>query len=447
MEECTKNKVHVVFWFLLILIIFLVIFIRAPEVLLLPTLRVEDGKCVFAHFYQQRDFAQIFRFKGGYIPLISNSIGYLSVRLPTTLIPYGLTWIPLLITLVAYSIFFHERYSGLVDSRFTRGAICILFALAPLGQFHLLSHTDYSIWNTFLILILLSICPLPKNYKLLYWFVCNILIWAHPLSILILPFPLFYMLKGKKDRIFYASIILNLFVHQVLGVKYELIFAGQDSTSSIVKLMNSVWFNLKYVNKITFRASFGPSIFEWANEHAKFLLGLWAISLIAYIAFVFKRIPKVRNVLIFLGYFIFVISFFNIASRGIGIILDINNSPRYVYIQTLFFLVILVVLISQTAVMMFEKLKMDTKWPINRQKSAKYFIQIILIIYFFIMNLGNSKAYHDPYPENGRIVKTFFKELAAMERARRSHRGIYLVARKKEDWPIIIDTRRDDNLQ
>jgi len=44
-------------------------------------------------------------------------------------------------------------------------------------------------------------------------------------------------------------------------------------------------------------------------------------------------------------------------------------------------------------------------------------------------------------PDNGRIVHEFFRELASIEEKTGTRDGIYLVADKKNDWPIVLDTR------
>lgn len=49
---------------------FIAIFSRGPDVLLHPTLEVEDGREVFKYFYENRGAGEIFRHKAGYIPFL-----------------------------------------------------------------------------------------------------------------------------------------------------------------------------------------------------------------------------------------------------------------------------------------------------------------------------------------------------------------------------------------
>lgn len=134
-------------------------------------------------------------------------IGFLSVRLPTRAIPYGLTWVPLLITLTAYGLFFSRRYRCVLESDLARAVVCLLFCLAPLAQFHLLSHTDYSIWNMLLLLILMSALPLPqgRTWGMIYWLLLNLLAWSHPLTILILQFQMALFVRDKSRRALYLK--------------------------------------------------------------------------------------------------------------------------------------------------------------------------------------------------------------------------------------------------
>jgi len=53
---------------------------RSRELFLAPTLSVEDGARVFAHFYDHRELSQILRFKGGLI-----DVNYSCRRTPTIL--------------------------------------------------------------------------------------------------------------------------------------------------------------------------------------------------------------------------------------------------------------------------------------------------------------------------------------------------------------------------
>ncbi|MDH4101477.1 MAG: hypothetical protein OEV28_12990, partial [Nitrospirota bacterium] len=251
------------------LCLFFIIFLRAPQVLLMPSLQADDGINVFAYFYENPEPENIFRFKAGYIPLLANLIGYISIKLPTSLIPYGMTWLPLLITLAAYSLLFNTGYRQWLESDLSRAAACILFALAPLSQFLLLAHTDYSIWNTLLLLILLSVMPLPESarWKYPWWVLTGVLIWSHPLTILVLPFHAYFFLRDKQNRAFYALTILNLLLHMAFGVQDTQV----AETSSLLALGKAAIWSVGITGQIAFRTAFGPHLYNWASQQMPLL--------------------------------------------------------------------------------------------------------------------------------------------------------------------------------
>ncbi len=71
-----------------------------------PDLRAEDGKSVFAFFYQHRELKRLWRVKAGYVPLMPNVLGYLAVRLPPRTAPYFMTLLPVTFAVAAFSVFF-----------------------------------------------------------------------------------------------------------------------------------------------------------------------------------------------------------------------------------------------------------------------------------------------------------------------------------------------------
>jgi hypothetical protein len=74
---------------LLPLLIAFILLARDLSVFALPSLRVEDGRDIFAYFYSNTNVSEVFRFKVGYIPFLPNLIGYGLVHLPARIIPYG----------------------------------------------------------------------------------------------------------------------------------------------------------------------------------------------------------------------------------------------------------------------------------------------------------------------------------------------------------------------
>jgi hypothetical protein len=74
-----------------------------------------------------------------------------------------------------------------------------------------------------------------------------------------------------------------------------------------------------------------------------------------------------------------------------------------------------------------------------------------ILAYYFVLNVVNGDyihlnidqksgyryaGYHYAHPENGRIVKEFFADLADAEELHPDRRDFYLIAQKINDWPI-----------
>lgn len=452
-------------WSILLSVLFLIIFTRAPFMLMYPPLQVEDGAYVFAHFYQKIEIGEIFRAKSGYIPLISNLIGYLSVRLPTRLIPYGLSWLPLLITLLAYSLFFSKRYRCLLESDLSRAVVCLLFALAPLSQFHLLIHTDYSIWNTLVVLILLSSLRLPSRggWTIPLWLAINLFIWSHPLSIIILPFQVLFLVRDKPRRTLYTLTIINLIAHQLLGVRSTHIFADLDLLGVVLAVFKAMLGTLVIASKIAFRSAFGAPLLGWAAKEMWFLIAYWTVFLSCITGIVFWKRPQYRLLILSATYLILSVTFLSVLSRGYQIAGDIANGPRYAYIQSLAFVALFVSLadalihsrISFTQIITPERPSGSGETDVSSASATRHWwatgIFALLILHYYLLNtqyghyLFFNKQSHSPYvaahPDNGMIVYRFFQDLATAEVENKGRTGIYLVAKKINDWPIEIDTR------
>jgi hypothetical protein len=432
-----KNK-QSAYHMLLVLLLFSIIFIRAPKVLLLPSLRAEDGSKVFAHFYQNRELGQLLRFRNAYIPLLANVIGFVSVRFPIRMTPYVLTWAPLLITLAVYSTFFHKRYAQYVPSDRLRFAVCVLFALAPNGQFHLFALTDYSIWNTFLFLILLSLLQFPDRHRIPFLLLYCALIWSHPLTILTLPASIYSLIKDRTNRVYYAIIIVNHLFHQVLGIATP----QNVLDRSLVDLAQAVFSSLGYLVDVLFVTFFGRAVFESVSQSAQYLVYLWAIVFLSMIVTLCGVNKSFRKLCLSLGYYVVSIIVMVFLVRGADVVGPIRGSQRYFYIPSLLLIVMmttgLVHILTWTISKASARLNVKGVFP----ALAEGVVIGLLVVHYFILNFGNLASYRHN-PENGYIVRDFFRDLAEEERRLGSHEGIYLRADKIDDWSIVIDTREN----
>jgi hypothetical protein len=438
------ERISAVHWLGLLLCLVALNFLRDPQRLILPTLRVEDGTHVFAYFYQNRDISELFRFKAGYVPLVANVIGYCSVRLPTRLIPYALTWFPLALSVIAFSIVFSEHYKTWIPSRVIRGMICMLFVLSPLANTNLRAHTDYSIWNTLFMLILLLAHPLPR--RTLPKYVClgviNILIWSHPLTIVVFPFVVLFFFQDKLDRILYGLTAFNLVLHQIFGVESSRVFAGMGILDALTKLAGSGLWTVVVMVKTAFVAAFGTSLFDSANEEMWYLFPLWGVFLSLALILAFREFRRARRPILFSIYYIGILTFMSIVGRGYDTAGLIVGGKRYVHIQGLLFLFLYGLLGYYLGDEVLRRwLRRSGLKAYALLNSAVVALPVgLLLCHHLILgyDVGDPPSHAI---ENGLIVRRFFDELAELEKSKGSHRGIYLVAEKKDDWPIVIDTR------
>jgi len=419
-------------------------YVRSTTRLTLPTLRVEDGTHVFAHFYENRSVAEIFRFKAGYVPLVANIIGWLSVRLPTRFIPYGLTWFPLALFVGTCSIVVSRRYAAWIPSQEVRGLIAMLFVLSPLANTNLRAHTDYSIWTTLFMLILLTARPLPHRPwpKALSLGAVSLLIWSHPLTIVALPVVVFFLIRERGDRALYGITALNLIIHQLVGVASSSVFGSMKGAAVLRKITAAAGWTVIVTAKTAFAAVFGTSPLDWANGRAAYLFVVWGLVLVGTLAYVFHRVRYTRGPILLSLYYIVSLTFLSLISRGYDTAGLIEGGRRYVHVQGLLFLLIYGLLGYElgTQTLAHYDSRLPRHGPGLIKRLATTLPVGILLCHHLVMgyDVGDPPSHA---VENGLIVRRFFDELAELEAVKGSHRGIYLVGSKVDDWPIVVDTR------
>lgn len=458
----SSDRKHLLAWLALILAVLGIVILRAPAVVLTPSLQWDEGSAVFSHFYEQRELAQILRFKSGYLPLIGNIIGYVAVRFPTRMIPYAFVGSALLITSITYGLFFARAFRKWFPSDLNRALMCLVFALAPISSSQIVTMSDYSLWNLLATLILLTACgpPETKGWKLAHGLVCNLLVWSHPLTIIIAPLVLWRAFKDEGNRPYYSLLLFNLLVHQVFGVSGIITTHGLwDHNTGVpipvsfaTKFVDSCGWTIQVVAAIAFRTAFGSPLLKFTLQEKPVLIMVWIAFLVFGGYFVARKLPRTRPVLALLAYLIVSFSFLACFLRYEDVhhnpIRFVTDSPRYLYLQSLCFLFLFGILLT-------------TGWELARarlrgqQLVQKYMLLASLplaglLCYYYVLNtqLGHyfvwntlrDSPYDDPHPQNGVIVREFFTKLAEAEESGGSRREIQLTAEKINDWSITIDT-------
>lgn len=457
----------------LVIIIFCIHFFRDPRVYLYPPLQAEDGSAIFAFFYNHRAFSMLFRYKGGYLPLFPNLIGWTAVRFPVIWVPYLLTWIPFGGTLVAHSLFFSRCFRHILPSDALRFWGCVAIAANPFGQHHLIAHTDYSIWNWLLIFIWIGLLRLPRRGTLRYMILYHILIWGHPLTGIVFPVTLYFFLTtdDQGHRWLYLGCLTHLIFHQVVGssgadfVQFKQAFLALNLPKELDQLTEAHWpllirfgwhsviilfTNIGYLfyyiaDYVILRTLIGEWGFAWmAQQHLLLLgcvLGLVCLAGCIWRAYVIRN----RCLLVLAIYFMGSLTYLSLCTRGLQL-LDLTPnyqvfSPRYLYIPTIFFILLLVSCAVTRRGISRQSVQTDFS---SGQEPRRYGILSVEIIVgiFLALNIvpENRTQYHSAHAENGKRVQQFVRQLSQIEKKQGTWRGIRLRLEKLNDWPIEIDT-------
>lgn len=424
-------------WPVLLCLVSAILIWRCNDVLVAPELRAEDGSKVFAYFYEHREFSALFRIKAGYTPFLPNVFGYLAVRAPAKAMPYVLTIAPALLTLVTFTVLRAEAYRRYLSSDGARFALCLALAIAPIGTHFTVCHTDYSIWNALLLLLLVAILPMPRAAitAILFSLASAALIWTHPLSILALPATLLWLWRdqGLFQRALHGLLAVCQVAHVWLGTRPEnaVISKGSQSIGSrLVELSTVAWNHLCH-------AVIRPTVFPWGPATIEFdyaISGLFALALLAC-AFVPKERFASRVFYAWVGYGLtasMLLIALARAERGL-------QSTRYYYVPKAFATIALCLLLSQ--ILLSAVRRLAPRFGLSHAAPA---LAALLLFAALNHHLGRIGNYRISDPENAASVARFFSDLAEAEREHGGHCNIRLRCRKKHgDWSFAIDTRRN----
>lgn len=221
----------------LLLTVAAVSFFRDPTSYLLPPLAYEDGRDMFAFFYNHREPGAVLRFYNGYISLVPNLVGYGAMGLPTPWVPKALALVPLLFASLAFCWLYLPVYRRLIPHDGARLAVCLALALAPVANSFFIANTTYSIWSLLLLLVWLSLAPPPERPAAAAgrFAVMAALIWSHPLSLALVPVWLAtaaWCARGGGGRarrpervparvpvLFYGGLTAAAVLYQIFGVE------------------------------------------------------------------------------------------------------------------------------------------------------------------------------------------------------------------------------------
>lgn len=407
---------------LLVLAIVLVTFVRSPDELLYPPLQVEDGTTVFGRLYSTQSAAPIWEFRGGYMHIYANLLGYIAVRLPTRSIPYVLSGIPLLVTAAVQAFFYDRRFRIYMRSDAVRFACCLAFALNPTSHFTMLTQADNMMWNLLLALVLLTMLRAPRRRPWGYLLLTNALVWSHPLTALVAPCAIAATFRARTwaGRAGHALTVVNLVVFQLVGVTREGLGRAWDY------LFFALVAGGGYIERLAFHTSFGASVLETVERtepgliQSYFVLCLVAVCWTAGLGSVRER--RTLAVAAYVTMAIVAAAYYTRSEDLIG--------ARYAYIPGIFFMIAGAVVVGTLG-------RRIVKAPRARMAGAA-----VILAGVAALNLSavNTRPYHAAAPDNGRLVFDFVRRLAEVERALGGPRCILMRLEKPPDWPIVIDT-------
>jgi len=409
---------------------------RCYELLLAPTLRVEDGKEIFGFFYSHREPSQLLRFKGGYIPLGPSLMGFLSVRLPVQVSPYALTLLPFIQAFFAFAIFCCRPFRVCVRSDAVRATVCLALALAPVGQFHLLCHTDFSIWSALLLVCWLALLPSGRNL----WkagavlAAAQLFIWSNPLSFVVAPVHAARLLMSRsaKARIVQALWLASHGAHMAFGIAPgHASHLGSEllALSFWRELAERTWWHL--ASRACFRTFFGHTTALWAEGNATWLIHLFAAVFATAVLLVAARGPRqgTRFVYLALTYVVVALTAAVVATKSETAIA--GGHHRYHYVQALLVLALGVLLAAHAASYLKGRLG-RWLWPA---------FSLVVLGPIAWSNLGNTNPYRDPFPENAERIRDCTQRLAELEGEHDGRPcGFRLSCPKVRDWTISIRT-------
>lgn len=300
-----------------------------------PLLYNEDGRNIFAIFYNDHTLKNIFISYAGYVRIFPNLVGYLIHFFPVTWVPALYCLASLGFTALTYALFYPLMDRVFHNKKFALYVVLILAAL-PLASFRIIGTLMFQIWHCDVVLFLLAFLPIPRKpfQKVFYLLFVNILIWSHPYTILILPVYLYRLIYQEENRweygVFSASLSAYFFIglqHHPLNLGSLLYFPssllGRVATETVVGPLNRAWFQYLEISLI---------------------FGFLMIAFVGcMIGFSWKKMK--RNEKWFYGiaaYFVVTTLAIALLGRELGDYYHlINGSPRYTYLPRITFLMML----------------------------------------------------------------------------------------------------------
>lgn len=234
--------------------IFSIMALRTWPALTLPVLGHEDGRELFAFYFNHPSPTEILRYYGGYVSLVPNAIGWAAMRLPLPLSPYVFSLASLLLATIGFYLFSGDGHAWLIPEARTRLIIAMTLVLLPLGKSYLVTNLMYSQWSLlFLLVVLLSRWPLPRSSAALIAYVVSVALCtaSHPLSLLAAPLCLvqFFYCNTRQQRLAVMLCFLAIIAYHYAGIMH-----GKDIDVSLESIL---WAMKVFITRVVFESVLG----------------------------------------------------------------------------------------------------------------------------------------------------------------------------------------------
>ena len=336
-----------------------------------PLLYNEDGRNIFSIFHNQHKFENIFISYASYIRVVPNLIGYLLNYFPVRWIPPLYCLISLLITTLAYTLFF-KVLTRVFENRWFAGYSVFIISALPLGNFEIVETLMYQIWNCNLILFLMVLLPVPTVllYRTGYIFAAHLLIWTHPYTIIALPLYFWNVITNKNNRWVYFGFAFSTIMYFLIAVK-----------SHPPDLSSLKFFIPNFLGRVVSEAFVGPN----NRVHLQYLEGIEILDLLIFstifVIFIitWKNWQSKQKLFLFICIYLCLVPLLAaLVGRDLGDYYHLlRGSPRYVYLPKIFFTVIVLF----TGFVLYKKSQIFRRW---------HFVFVLLLL---IINSNSNNLY------------------------------------------------------
>lgn len=398
---------------------------------LYPVLPAEDGRFLFQDFYNGHKLQTVFRQYSGYLSVLPNLLAYVLTLLPVTWVPALFAFVSLCVTAAAYSLFYRVTLKIYGDRVFAVYVMLIVAAL-PLGNFWLAGALAYQSWNFLVILLLLALLPMPRKIpgRVLYVVWINLLIWSHPLSVLMIPWYARGWIKSAPHRAERGLFCLSAALYGLLGTTPGgIVWPGWTSLSDawLARVVGEALIGPR--NRMLVQAAGDDILFL-----ALFILPLSAAGLSFYFSWRRRNGAEKEALTLFAG--LACLSFIvamatRIAPRNLSAEFTAAEwGTQYVYIPKMLWVVIL----------------LFSAYPFLKKSAPLRWFHGALVAALIGINL-NGNAVYKTRVDNGKKVLEFVGILARERGACRAGEKQYVILRKgdigTEEFPGNFNIRID----